>query len=274
MNLHNRVAANMEYIQTLFLDVQATMQKNIDSADWISVLDQEPLKFRSIAYEAASFEIGLQDLKNRTDFTNWKNFYQQSAKSHSFHIDIGLGWAFAKTETSPASYLENLKPVLPVMVFDGIGYYFGLFKGRRTVKNQMVPTGIQETALPGFDQGLGRRLWYISKGNVDELIALINLFPISRQTDLWRGVGIACGYVGGNDNNNLEKLCEAANEFTTSFRTGIMLAAISRVASGSVTPDIESAFEMICGARLDGELKTEEGLKKMASHQLNRYFVV
>ena len=112
-------------------------------------------------------------------------------------MDIGLGWAFAKTEISPTPYLESLHRVMNRMVFDGMGYYYGLFKGRKTVKNQLIPEGIEEQELHGFDQGLGRRLWYISKGEVNELVQLIQPFHFSRHADLWRGVGIACGYVGG-----------------------------------------------------------------------------
>lgn len=261
MNLHNSVSGKMEYIQKVFLSVQDYMQKNHELEELFAFLDSEPPEFRSVAYESASFELALQELSRGKELNNWKNFYQRSAKSHTFHMDIGLGWAFAKTEISPTRYLESLHPVMSWMVLDGMGYYHGLFKGRRTVKNQLVPEGVFGQELHDFDQGLGRRLWYISKGEVSELIKLIQPFHLSRHADLWRGVGIACGYVGGCDKSNLERLLNFSTEFKNQFRTGVALAAISRSDSNSVTGDIELACEIICGKPLKEVSRVETGIR-------------
>jgi hypothetical protein len=209
-------------------------------------LDAEPSRFRSVAYESASMEIGLKELSFKKELNNWKLFYDRSAKIHAFHMDIGLGWAFAKTEIKPDPYLEFLPYVMKLMVYDGIGYYYGLFKGRQTVKNQLIPESISDANLRGFDQGLGRRLWYISKGDVNRLIQLIELFQLFRHPDLWRGIGIACGYVGGSEKPHLENLLSHSSEFNNQLCTGIQLAAISRKASNSVTKDIKLACEVIC----------------------------
>jgi hypothetical protein len=261
MNLHHSVPGKMEYIQKVFLCVQDFMQKNHELEQLILFLDSEPPEFCSVAYESASMEIGLKELVCGKELNNWKKFYQRSARAHTFHMDIGLGWAFAKAEISPAPYLESLHPVMSWMVFDGMGYYHGLFKGRKTVKNQLIPGGIKEQELHGFDQGLGRRLWYIARGEANELIELIQPFHLSRHADLWRGVGIACGYVGGCDKSNLEQLLNFSAGFNNQFCMGITLAAISRNASNSVTEDIELACEIICGKPLKDVLSVETGVK-------------
>lgn len=256
----DRISVNMEYIQKTFLGVQEYFQVNHELEELITFLDVEPPAFRSVAYESASMEIGLQELSVGRDLNNWKIFYQRSAKAHTFHMDIGLGWAFAKTEISPTTYLKSLHPVMPLMVFDGMGYYNGLFKGRRTVKNQLVPEGISEQELHGFDQGIGRRLWYIVKGDVNDLVQLIKPFHSSRHSDLWRGVGIACGYVGGSDKENLERLLNSSTECKDQLSAGIALAAISRNASNSVTGDIELACEIICGFSIKKILSSQTGI--------------
>lgn len=263
MNLHNSIPGKMEYIQKVFLGIQYYMQKDHELEELISFLDAEPPEFRSVAYESASLEIGLKDLHSGNELNNWKIFYRRSAKAHTFHMDIGLGWAFAKTEISPTSYLETLNGVMTLMVFDGTGYYHGLFKGRRTVKNQLVPEGITGQALQGFDQGLGRRLWYISKGDPNELIQLIQPFLLSRHADLWRGVGIACGYVGGSDKSNLERLLSYSGAFKDQLRTGLTLAGISRSASNSVTADIDLACEIICDKPLKAILSDETRIRNL-----------
>ena len=198
---------------------------------------------------------------------NWKSFYRLAAKAHTFHMDIGLGWAFAKKEISPGPFLESFSQAIKWMVFDGVGYYHGLFNGRRTVKNQLVPNGIDAQDLHGFDQGLGRRLWYISKGNPDQLNQLIQAFNLSRHPDLWRGAGIACGYVGGNDKTSLEQLLKHAVEFKNQLCTGLRFAVISRSASNSVTADIESACEVICGKSVSDVISAESGIESLLSSE-------
>ncbi len=255
----------MEYIQKVFLSVQCYMQTNHELEELIAFLDAEPPEFRSVAYESASMEIGLQELSCGNELNNWKSFYHRAAKAHTFHMDIGLGWAFAKKEISPVPYFESLSPVIKWMIFDGVGYYHGLFNGRRTVKSQLIPDGIDEQDLHGFDQGLGRRLWYISKGNPDQHNQLIQAFHISRHPDLWRGAGIACGYVGGNDKTALEQLLKYAAEFKDQLCTGLRFAAISRSASNSITKDIEAACEIICGKSLSEVIGTEAGVGNIFS---------
>ena len=247
----HEVSTKMEYIQNLFLRIQGYMQHQPALEDLMAFLDSEPPEFRSVAYESASMEVGFQDLSNGTELNEWKKLYTRSWKAHSFHLDIGLGWAYAKTATLPAPNWESLHPLMRWMVFDGMGYYYGLFRGRRTVKNHIVPAGIEGEDRQGFDQGLGRRLWYIAKGEVKEIIPLIQTFPFFRYPDLWRGVGIACGYVGGNKQEDLELLLTASAECKQQLCAGIALAAVSRSTSDSVTDDIKTACRVLCEMPLE-----------------------
>jgi len=253
-------SAKMEYIQRVFLRVQDFMQKDHELEELMSFLDSEPPEFRSVAYESASMEIGMRDLSSTKELNNWKLFYQRAADVHTFHMEIGLGWAFAKVEIPVDAYLKSLEPVMSRMIFDGIGYYHGLFKGRRTVKSQLLPEGFEEQELSGFDQGLGRRLWYIAKGEVQEAADLIQSFQATRHHDLWRGVGIACGYVGGNRKADMELLLDLSGSCKKQLQKGIALAAMSRKASDSVSEDIEQACEIICGMPLMDVLILETGL--------------
>ena len=137
------------------------------------------------------------------------------------------------------------------MVFDGMGYYYALFKGRKTIKEQALPPDIGDKEWFGFDQGIGRRCWYMAKGNVQEVSRLIQSFSESRQKNLWRGLGIACGYVGGNSREDLEQISNVAGAYLTELRTGILLAAISRIASNSVTSGIKDACLVVCNKTLE-----------------------
>jgi len=243
--MSDEVYTRMEYIQNVFLSTQDYMRGVSGLEEVVTFLDTEPLEYRSVAYESASMEVGLRDLSRGNGMQTWHEFYRRSKKLHAFHVEIGLGWAFGKTATSPDLWLSSIDPLMRWMVFDGVGYYFGLYRGRRTVKNQEVPAFVADEDTPGFDQGLGRRLWYIAKGDVEEVTRLISSFPRIRQPALWRGTGIACGYVGGTNEAALGQLVDAAAGFRSSLETGIALAAMSRQASGSITEDIEMACKVV-----------------------------
>ena len=146
----SEVQTNMEYIQKLFLGTQQYMQSKPELADLIAYLNKEAPQFRSVAYESASMELGMDDLSKGTELKEWEKFYSSSKKEHSFHVDIGLGWAFAKVQTYPSTNLESFNPLRRWMVFDGMGYYHGLFKGRRTVRKHIVPEGIDGQDLQGL----------------------------------------------------------------------------------------------------------------------------
>jgi len=250
MNMPGDVVRKMEYIQNVFLGVQDSIRDETEVEELIALLDTEPPHYRSVAYESGSMIVGLRDLSKGTRLHEWKKFYSLAGEVHSFHVDIGLGWAYAKKEVIPDRDLELLHPLMRWMIFDGMGYYNGLFRGRRTIKNHIVPDGIEGDDLRGYDQGLGRRLWYMGNGDVIKVTAYIHAFPSSRHQDLWRGVGIACGYVGGNTEGDLKLLLHSSGEWRQKLRTGIALAAISRSASDSITQDIETACKVLCNMTL------------------------
>ena len=263
MNLYSNVSERMDYIQQLFLTVGVQLENKTSLDEVITFLETEPPEYRSVAYESASFEIALENLKLNQHLDRWKEFRNLCAKQHTFHIDIGLGWAFAKTGIPPDPYIVAMQSMVKWMVFDGLGYYYGLFKGRSTLKNKQVPVGIEDDSLHGFDQGLGRRLWYMAKGKVDELNKLVENFPVSRHPDLFRGIGIACGYVGGSEEHELLCLKEIAGEYHHQLQLGIVLAAISRIASETISEHLNLACVIICNKTVD-ELKIT--VRKMATN--------
>ena len=251
--MYSNVSERMDYIQKLFLSVGTNLQKKTSLDEVIAFLETESPEYRSVAYESASYEIALEELKSNQQLNHWKQFRELCAGQHTFHMDIGLGWAFAKTGLNPQPHLLKLQPLVKLMVYDGMGYYYGLFKGRSTLKNKEIPE-IEYGGIHGFDQGLGRRLWYMAKGDVNAVNELIEKFPASRHHDLFRGIGIACGYVGGNEKGDLEYLFEISRENKKQLQLGVVLAAISRIASETISENSNMACRIICNKTTD-ELK-------------------
>src|SRR4030095_9908536 len=123
MNIPDNVPGRIEYIQKLFLRVERCVETINDLGAIIELLEQEPTEFRSIAYESASMVIGVKDLCNTNSLHSWKQLRNATSGQHNFHIDIGLGWAFAKTGKRPNEFLNEANDVVKGMVYDGIGYY-------------------------------------------------------------------------------------------------------------------------------------------------------
>ena len=86
----------------------------------------------------------------------------------------------------------------------------------------------------------------MAKGNVNELKKLVESFPPYRQPDLFQGIGIACGYVGGSKEDDLQYLREISHGNYKQLQLGIVLAAISRLASETISESINLACRLIC----------------------------
>ena len=85
------------------------------------------------------------------------------ALAHKAQVYIGLGWAIAKLNLPFLSVVERIEIRLYHRVADGCGYYDGSFRQRQTVINQQLPVYLPEAAMPVYEQGIGRSLWYTSQ---------------------------------------------------------------------------------------------------------------
>ena len=251
MNMPVSTPHRMEYIQKLFMDVERAVEKLTQPDEIRRYLDAEEPLFRSVGYESASMVLGLRALMNDQSLTRWMEFRNQSGGQHSFHIDIGLGWAFAKTGLWSGAYAHAMDTSMQWMVYDGMGYYYGLFKGRTTIKQAIVPPELGEEASDGFNEGLGRRLWYMAKGDHEELLSLVMHFNETRHPALWQGIGIACGYVGGNSDAVIAAHMDASGVHQQYFEKGIMLATVSRIASNSMDTEFENTLRQVCNLEVD-----------------------
>ena len=271
-NLHD-IGTNVSHIQNLFLKVGYCLPRLLSMEEKIAFLDSEPLEYRSIGYESGAFEIAYAELKAGLPLNNYHELYASKGNLHPFHLQIGLGWAFAKAELWPGTYSKALPFSSLQLVYDGSGYYHALFKARRTVQHQILPDDISDEDRTGYDQGIGRRLWYICKEDIASLVQSIQSFEDYRQGDLWRGVGVACGYVGGTDRAVLEALGRSSAKHKAALSTGIALAAYSRVLAGAVTESIVLACEIVCGMPVYDVLKLLPTSKTMLDDQMDRHWI-
>lgn len=191
--------------------------------------------YRSVAYEGAAMGLVLHDR------SQWKDFLQNDGAAHAVQVHIGLGWALAELQQPVPSEADWPDPD---SVLDGYGYYHGLFRRRLSIRTQGIPEGLTDAQLPAFDRGLGRSLWYISKGDVELLQQMVRAFPEARQPHLWRGVGIAVAFVGGCEPETLLQLRDAADGHRGPLLEGAKRALRSRSLAGTPTADAEAAVQV------------------------------
>ena len=169
-----------------------------------------------------------------------------SDQNYAPHVHIGLGWAIAKRKLSSLFFLDTLNSLMLYRVLDGCGCYDGIFKQIQTIHNKVRPEYIDEDNFDAYDQGIGRSLWSICKGDSEKISDLIEGFSPSRHRDLWRGVGIACSFVGGCSESTLNALFFSSADHSLQLALGAAIVAKSRIQTNSVTKDSEMTCSLWC----------------------------
>jgi hypothetical protein len=70
---------------------------------------------------------------------------------------------------------------------------------------------------------------------------------VTRQADLWSGIGLACGYTGGVERAAIEMLRKEAGTHIVQLAVGIAIGANARLRAGSPAHYAELACEIVCG---------------------------
>ncbi|MCM2389892.1 DUF1702 family protein [Streptomyces albipurpureus] len=215
--------------------------------DLIPRLDRTPLEFRGYAYEGAA--MGLTGLDCFLPGRSRLQAYLAGPGSpHIYMAHIGAGEALARLRRKPEPLMRRLAdPALRWLVMDGYGFHEGFFKQRRFVERQQVPVHLSAFARRVFDQGIGRSIWFTSGADADRISRAIAAFPAHRHADLWLGIGVACGYVGGVDRATIEALRAAAGRHTSQVAVGTAFVAKGRLRAGNPIPDTELACQVLCG---------------------------
>jgi hypothetical protein len=235
----NEVLQRIERIRSIFLNTQLFYAKQNDMEVLLQYLKNTEPVFRSIAYESASMAIAIKELENNQELNTWLFFSKGPALPHRAQVYVGLGWAIAKLNLSFSSVVEKIETRLYYRVADGCGYYDGSFRQRQAVINQQLPVYLPEIAMPAYDQGVGRSLWYTSNADINKIRSKVDSFSASRHAGLWRGIGIAVAYVGGCDENTLKTLLEYAATNRIQLACGAALATRSRIEANTVTTDTD-----------------------------------
>jgi enediyne biosynthesis protein E3 len=212
------IEENIETIVATFQKGRELAESGISIDALINELNKFEIRYRSVAFEGASMGVALT-----SDFETWKA-YAKASEKHATQVHIGLGWAIAEKQLDLTSTLSLAEAEMRVKALDGFGYWNGLFQRRATIRTQQIPENITPEFQVGFDQGVGRGIWYITKGEVDKVLNIINHFAEERRANLWQGIGVALTYVGGCSDELMAELKTASGEFKMNLEKGIEAA--------------------------------------------------
>lgn len=235
----NKVVDKMTSLQELFKSTKAFVEKSPEIASVMAFINEQgENEFISIAYEAAAMALALQDLEKGTTLDTWRDFLDNYGSQHAVQIYIGLGWACGQKRLNPMLWIQELDPLYFWRIWDGYGYYNGFFRKRKVLQGT-VPDTISEKGLSVYWQGVGRSFWYTCKGDKIQLQKVSTKIPSNYHADFWRGIGIACTYVGGQNLTNCQEIWQLAGNYQAQLRTGAALAIKSRLDANTMVKDTE-----------------------------------
>ena len=220
------ISENIETIVSTFQKGRSLSEQELGLDNLISKLNQFEPRYRSVAFEGASMGVALQ-----SPIEMWK-VYAEANEKHDTQVHIGLGWAVAEKELDINSTLREIEPLMQTKVLEGYGYWYGLFRRRLTIRTQQIPENIIIEFQRGFDQGVGRSIWYVAKGEVAKVVNIINHFPEVRRENIWYGIGVASTYVGGCSDKLISELKSSADAFKSNLERGIEAAEVSMLKAG------------------------------------------
>jgi len=209
-------------------------------------LDCVAPEVRGFGHEGAAMALALLDV-----LAPWRRrlaaFLAGPGEPQHHIATIGAGWILGRLPLRPEGLLRRLDPVLGWLALDGYGFHEGYFHWPRSIVRQEVPRKLHGYARRGFDQGVGRSLWFVRGADPHRVAETIGRFAASRQGDLWAGAGLAAAYAGGCERAALEALRRLAGPRAPMVAQGATFAAVARQHGGNPAAHTELACEALAG---------------------------
>lgn len=265
---HIKNAASKELLETVgrtFLTGYGYAVEAHAPTDAEEYLEEIPVQFRGFAYEGAAMGATMLDAMPGSSGRRFTGMLAGRAAQHVYMAYVGAGWAMARLPKFRWSRISAPDPLLRWLVLDGYGFHQAYFHTAKYVHGQFTdssfswpPDGPGWYASRVIDQGIGRAMWFVGGTDPELVSSMIGKFPRARQADLYSGAGLAAGYAGGVDENELRDFSERAGDYRPEVAQGCAFAATARAHAGLVVPHTELATQVICGITVEQAVKVCE----------------
>lgn len=249
-------------------------------------LDLVEPEMRGFAYEGATMAFTIRDAMAGGRGRRAQELLSGPGRPHTFLTYIGIGFAMARLprplwkKVLPDLTGTPYYPTMSWLAIDGLGFDRAYFHTDRWVGQQKRPQPYPWQGWPGyfghaFDQGIGRALWFIHGGQVQDVVPAVERFASDRHADLWSGVGLAATFAGGSDAESLTALRKAAGEYQADLAQGAIFAAKARSFSGFQPEHSEMACMVLSDMSIDtaAAVSDEVAIGGLASDSVPEYEV-
>lgn len=184
------------------------------------------------------------DLFSISKKSSFKDFIYGIGEKHQYMSYIGAGIASAIFRNSAfEKFMEEANSEGASLFLNGIGFYYGYFHPEKTLKKMFIPSKFynkEKYILDGYDNGIGRAVWFYNSGEPSKIAQTINRFPYERRGAVWAGVGLAATYAGGVSTDKIKELKTLSGEFVYRLGEGSVLATHTRRLAGNPHPKDET----------------------------------
>lgn len=245
------ISNRLERIGRAFLHGYHAALRNSDPDVFSPILNTIDNELCGFAFEGAAMALAIQDVLMPWPGNRVKRFLEGPGAAHTYMVHVGVGWALARLPWRNRWPNPKLDPLLGWLAADGYGFHEGYFKWPRAIRKQLRPPDFCGYAGRAFDQGLGRSLWFVEGADATNIAHAISTFPAPRHADLWSGVGLACSYAGGADEETIHALSTAAGSLRPYMAQGAAFAAKARQRAGNPTTHTDLACMILCACDAD-----------------------
>jgi enediyne biosynthesis protein E3 len=190
-------------------------------------------------YTLDTFSIGKK--------SSFQNFIHGIGQKHQYMSYIGAGIASAIFKNSSfEKFMDEANSEGASLFLNGIGFYYGYFHPEKTLKKMFIPSKFfnkEKYILEGYDNGIGRSVWFYNSGVPSKIAQTINGFPYERRGAVWAGVGLAATYAGGVPIEKIKELKTLSGEFVYRLGEGSVLATHTRRLAGN--PHVKDETERL-----------------------------
>ncbi len=208
-----------------------------------ALIERTEADHRGFAVEGAAMGAALRDAVSGGG--RLRTWMAVNEARYTYLVHIGAGWALARMPWRRGAISRHLDPIHHWLLFEGAGFERTFFRPRNVLAGWRPWR--HGYAARACDQGIGRALWFVAGGNIDQAVTMLRGFASSRQDDLWSGFGLALAYAGGARSRDLRNLLSVAGRLRPSLLQGAAFAAEAHYRADHVPVHTAVAVRVLTG---------------------------